>query len=118
MKSSIAKLISLAIAVTGTSMANANESVYPAHLENDLVNICEATKKNNLVKFKRAVKASRLNYRVVEKGLVCNGVGVLKFAIENESKSTALFIARQANIDEQEVLARLNKSSGKMSLGE
>lgn len=110
--------MTLAIALSGTSTVFANSANYPAYFEKSLVNICKAAKDNNLVKFKRAVKESGLNYRTIENGLVCNNLNVLDFAIENSAKNTALYLAQKTDISKRVVLAKLNKSDNKMTVGE
>lgn len=118
MKTSIKLVMTIAIVLGSTSTAFANSENYPAYLESSLENICKAAKDNNLVKFKRAVRKSGLDFRTIENGLVCNHLSVLDFAIENRAKSTALYLAKKAYINKREVLAKLNKSNGKMTVGE
>ncbi|KXI27030.1 hypothetical protein AX660_02630 [Paraglaciecola hydrolytica] len=75
--------------------------------EKQLVNICKALQSNSKMKLNRAVSKSGLNYRSISKGLVCNGMDPVTFALRNNAQKTAELFARKGNLDYQTLLAKL-----------
>ncbi|RDV24334.1 DUF3718 domain-containing protein [Alteromonas aestuariivivens] len=84
----------------------ANATSYPAHLENDLIKICQAIKDNDVLDLKRAVKQSRLKYEALEKGLVCNGQDMMAFAVTHGSDRAGHFLAARLHKDSTTLTAK------------
>lgn len=74
--------------------------------EQTLIKICEALKSNNKGKLHRVVKHSYLNYKQISKGLVCNGMDPVTFALRNSATDTAELFARRSNMDYDMLLAK------------
>ncbi|MEW9799325.1 DUF3718 domain-containing protein [Alteromonas sp. CYL-A6] len=73
------------------AMAN----TYPVQIENDLVAVCDAIKDNSLQSLRKAVKQSRLSFRDLNEGLVCNGDDMLSFATRHNATFAADLIVRR-----------------------
>ena len=76
-----------------------------AELEHELVKMCELLKQDNPAKLKRAIRHSRLNRNTLKKGLVCNGMSAVTFALVNGATNNATFIAGKDGISKEEYLA-------------
>ncbi|NDV89711.1 DUF3718 domain-containing protein [Alteromonas sp. 345S023] len=70
---------------------------YPVAIEDQLIAVCKAIKSDNRLALIRAVKKTRLSYRELNKGLVCNGQDMLTFALTHNATSTSQLIARRTN---------------------
>jgi hypothetical protein len=86
------------------SLANANG--YPESIEKDLVAVCEAIKEDNRLALHKAVKRSRISYKDLHKGLVCNGQDMLSFAQSHNATSTGDYLARRVNADKSILTAK------------
>ena len=99
----LATIISSGLFLAGTVQA---QHLSP-ETEHDLIKICSAIKSNSKLKLNRAIKSSRLPPRTIAKGLVCNGLDPVSFALTNNAHSTAKSIARMGNNDYDALLAKL-----------
>ena len=86
------------------SLANANG--YPESIEKDLVAVCEAIKEDNRLALHKAVKRSRISYKDLHKGLVCNGQDMLSFAQSHDATSTGDYLARRVNANNSVLTAK------------
>ncbi|MDO6565529.1 DUF3718 domain-containing protein [Alteromonas sp. 1_MG-2023] len=86
------------------SLANANG--YPESSEKDLVAVCEAIQDDNRLALHKAVKRSRISYKDLHKGLVCNGEDMLSFAQSNNAISTGDYLARRVNAEKSVLTAK------------
>ena len=107
------KLIFAAMMTAGlgfSGMASAHNSLainnIDASTERSLVKVCEALKSNKRVKLIRALKDSRIRYKHIVDGLVCNGQDALDFAMSHGAKKTANMVAKRANVDLNSMLAK------------
>ena len=97
-------LVSMLVAgVAATGMANA--AIDPA-TERKLVKVCEALKSGSRLKVHRAVKQSRLGYRQIAKGLVCDGQDAINYALKNGAVKSANLVAQKGNVDIDTLLAK------------
>ncbi len=94
----------LFVAMAGIS-ANVNASMN-ASTEASLQNICHALKSDNKLTLNRAIKQSRISYKAVAEGLMCNGKSAMDFALLNNAKNTAGYLAKKANINIDGMLAK------------
>lgn len=91
------KLVILAVVMAGVSVSGmANAAIAPA-TEKGLIKVCEALKSDSRIKLHKAMKKSRISYRTIAKGLVCNGQDAVTFAMNHGAENTALMVARRAN---------------------
>ena len=74
-------------------------------VEDKLVKICEAIRDDNKVALRKAVKASRLSYRKLDKGLVCNGQDMMTFAARHNAIETSQYLARRTGQSENALTA-------------
>ena len=79
---------------------------FPVHIEKNLISICKAIKSNKPVAVHRAVRASRISYRALHKGLVCNGEDMLSFAVTHDATLSSNFIARKVKRDPRTLTAK------------
>ncbi|MBF7074669.1 DUF3718 domain-containing protein [Glaciecola sp. MH2013] len=73
-------------------------------LERKLVKICEAIQSNNRFKLKLALKKTHIKIRDVKKGLVCNGMSALDFALSENAFVVAKHLSPSLS---EEYLAKL-----------
>ena len=110
MRTSIQRLV---LTVTATSALLLAPSLHAAPmdaaLEKDLVNICEALKSDSKLALHRAVKKSRVSYRQVEEGLVCNGESAREFALTPNAPTTAGLLDKHARNNAGVLTARRYK---------
>lgn len=92
------------VAMVGVS-TNANASMRDS-TEASLQSICYALKSDNKLRLNRAIKQSRISYKAVAEGLMCNGKTAMEFALFNNAKNTAVYLAKKANIKHNGMLAR------------
>lgn len=78
----------------------------PSHVEASLVRVCKALKSNNRLQLIQAVKSSRIKYKTLADGLVCNGKSALDFAMLNGAERTATYLAKRASVDVDAMLAK------------
>ncbi|MCC2616622.1 DUF3718 domain-containing protein [Aestuariibacter halophilus] len=103
------KKVIIAIAATlslGTSAMAQATMKYDESTEQNLVNICKALKSGSVLDLKRAVKRARVNYRAVADDLMCNGQSAHQFAVSNNATKTADLLAKRANLDVDNMLAK------------
>ncbi len=84
----------------------AQASSLPEHVETDLVAICKAIKDNNQHDIYRAVKKSRISYRALDEGLVCNGQDMFSFAATHSADASNDFLARKVRRDPRVLTAK------------
>ena len=102
------KVILVSILSVGVLLASSAQANYIDPVtERSLVKICEALKSNSKIRLHRAIKNSRLSYKTVAKGLVCNDQDPVSFALNNDSAKTAKIMAKRAHIDYEALLAKL-----------
>lgn len=100
------KLVLMAVVMTGVSFSGfANAAIAPA-TEKDLVRICEALQSDSRLKLHKAMKKSRITYRTIAKGLVCNGQDAITFAQNHGATNTAELMARRGNVDKDSMVAK------------
>lgn len=99
---SLAGLIMSGLLLGGTAQA----APLPAHVEKNLIAICKAIKSNKPIAVSSAVKESRISYRALHKGLVCNGQDMLSFAATNNASLSSDFVARRVNRDPRVLTAK------------
>ena len=68
----------------------------PSH-EASLVKICEAIQTNSKRKLRNAIKSSGIPSRAINKGLVCNGLDTVSFALSSGANKTADFLVAKGN---------------------
>lgn len=102
-KAILVSILSAGVLLAGSVQANYIDPV----TERNLVKICEALKSNSKIRLHKAIKNSRLSYTKVAKDLVCNGENPVTFALKNDSNKTAKLMAKKANMDYDELLAKL-----------
>lgn len=66
--------------------------------EDRLVSVCKALKSDSSIKLNRALKRSRTSHHDVAKGLVCNGMNSLAFAIQHKAYHNASYLAEKADV--------------------
>ena len=96
-------IISSGLFLTGTAQA---DYISPA-TEKSLVKICSAIKSNSKLKLHKAIKRSGIHARSIAKGLVCNGLDPVSFALANKAVNTAKVMARKGGEDFDALLAKL-----------
>jgi len=99
----LATIISTGLFLGGTAQAQ----ILSPENEQSLIKICSAIKSNNNWKLHKAIKSSRLDARNIAKGLVCNGQDPVSFALTKNATKTAKLMARIANVEYDELLAKL-----------
>ncbi|WP_040521525.1 DUF3718 domain-containing protein [Aliiglaciecola lipolytica] len=97
--------VAFVLGAFATHSANAATSFTPTQ-EASLVKICKALKSDSRIKLNNAIKSSNLSYKLVANGLMCNGKSALEFAVMHEAQKTAGLLARKANINYDEMLAK------------
>lgn len=97
-------LVSTIIAgVFASGMANA--AIDPS-TEAKLVKVCKALKSDSRLQVHKAIKQSRLGYRQIAKGLVCDGQDAINYALSNGAVKSASLVAQKANVDIDGLLAK------------
>ena len=100
-------LISTIIAAGTLLMGNAQASYIDPVIESKLVKVCEAIKSDSKLKLHAAIRDSGLRTKQVTNGLVCNGYDPVTFAIVNDAVKTAKYLAKQSNVNYEELLVKL-----------
>ena len=105
------KLVLVSIAVAGFGLAGVSSTAAAApaidsSTEYRLVKVCKALKSNSRLQLAKAVKQSGYTYRMLAKGLVCNGKDAVEFAMFNGAESTANLFARKGRINIDGMLAK------------
>lgn len=75
------------------NLAQAKPKSMDKSLENKLVNICEALKTDNKLKLKRAIRKSGFKEHNIKRGLVCNGMDPITFALSENANVNAEYLA-------------------------
>ena len=104
-----AALAGLLLSVLATSSVQAANNITLASAsssEANLIRVCKALKSNSKLQLHKAVKRTRVGYRQIAKGLVCNGKSAFDFAQEHNADKTASLIARKGNLTEDGLLAK------------
>jgi len=102
-------LAGLLFTVLATSNAQAASNITLASAsssEANLVRVCKALKSNSRLQLLKAVKRTRVGYREIAKGLVCNGKSAYEFAQLHNADKTAGLLARKGNLNEDGMLAK------------
>lgn len=87
-------LITLFLAVVSiNSGAHAQMVREGTQLEKDLIRICKAIKSDRKLRIKQAIKKSGVQPKAIAKGLSCNGMDPISFAIHNDAKKSADYFA-------------------------
>ena len=102
------KLMAIAFttAALGLSMQVQAAPQMDKHLEKQLVQVCEALQSNKRLKLFRVMKENNFSYRTIAKGLRCNGVDAVTFALQHDADETANMVAKRANVDLDSMLAK------------
>jgi hypothetical protein len=102
------KLLISTIITTGILLAgNAQASKIDPATESNLVKICEAIKSDSALKLHTAIRDSGLRTKQISNGLVCNGHDPVSFAMVNDAKNTAKYLAKKSNDNYENLLAKL-----------
>ena len=99
----ISTIITAGILLAGNAQASNINSV----TEGNLVKVCNAIKSDSLIKVKVAVQESGISIREIADGLVCNGFDPVSFALANDAEKTAKYMAKNSNVNHQELVAKL-----------
>ncbi|MCW8106927.1 DUF3718 domain-containing protein [Alteromonas ponticola] len=105
MKKHIA-LITTLFATAGLTMTSVTVSAKSIPYEAELKKVCYAIASGNKLKFNRAIKNSRIKFRELNKGLLCNGQDMLTFAGNYKSPSLYASIERRAGTKTQTLTAK------------
>lgn len=95
-----------AILVCGFSSFTYAEPKIPSHMENDLIQVCEAMRSDRRIRLLRAVEQSRQSYGALAKGLKCNGASPIEFALDHNAEVTAKMFAAKTGVDIQGLLVK------------
>jgi hypothetical protein len=102
------KLLLSTIITAGILLAgNAQAKYIDPVTESKLVKVCEAIKSDNTLKLHTAIRDSGIRTKKISNGLVCNGYDPVSFAIANDAKNTAKYMAKKGNVNYQELVAKL-----------
>lgn len=107
MKNFSTKLLVVGSVVFGL-MATSQAYALDSSTERKLVKICKAIQSDSKLQLHKAIKQSRLGYRQVAQGLVCNGKSAMEFAYYHNANNAAGLLARKANIKNSAMLAKVN----------
>ncbi|MFT6249706.1 MAG: hypothetical protein ACJAZQ_002925 [Cognaticolwellia sp.] len=99
----ISSIITAGILLAGNAQASNLDSV----TENNLVKVCEAIKSDSTLKLHTAIRNSGITIKAISNGLVCNGYDPVTFAIVNDAKNTAKYMAKKSNINYEQLVAKL-----------
>lgn len=99
----LGSILTAAIVLTGTVQAK----IIDKHTEANLIKICEAIKSDSKIHLYKTIKRSGISARAISKGLVCNGYDPVTFAIVNDAKKTAKYLALKGGKEYAERLAKL-----------
>ena len=99
-------VVVLSTVVLGLSAQVQAGPILDTHLEQHLVNICQALQSDNKLRLRHAIRQSGLTYRSVAKGLRCNGVDAMTFAIQNNANDTANMVVAKGRIDFNSLVAK------------
>ncbi len=94
MKKHIA-LITTLLAAGGLTMTTMSASAKSIPYQADLEKICYAIASGNKLRFNLAVKKSRIKFKELNRGLLCNGQDMLTFAGSYKSPSMYALIERR-----------------------
>jgi hypothetical protein len=88
-----ATLITLLAASTG---AQAGSTKLSKSQINDLVNICEALKSDSKLNIRQAIWRSGISKKVVRKGLQCNGMDAVTFALSHDANKSVGYLVGES----------------------
>lgn len=77
------------------------------NMEEKLVKVCEALQSDSRIRLKQAMSNVPAGYKEIARGLVCNGMDAISFALHNKAEKTAKFLANRSHIDYDELVAKL-----------
>lgn len=100
-------IVGIAITVSIFLTAGVQAKYIDKYTEKKLVQVCKAIKSDSRVKLNRAIKDSGISAKALGRGLVCNGYDPVTFAIVNGSQITGKHIAVKANLNYDELFAKL-----------
>ncbi len=87
-------LMLLALFIAGNS-AQAGTTYIDKGLEKNLVKICKALKSDSKMKIKHAIENTHIRKEAVLRGLVCNGMTPLTFALSHNANESAQYLVGQ-----------------------
>jgi hypothetical protein len=102
-KTLISTIITAGILLAGNAQASNIDSV----VEGKLIKVCEAIKSDSLIHVNTAVRNSGIAMTLIANSLVCNGYDPVSFALANDAKKTAKYMAKNSNGKHQALLAKL-----------
>lgn len=102
----IVAVITSASFIIPVTSSNAIAATYPGWLENSLVSVCHAIRKDDTRALKNAVRDSRVSLKVLHEGLVCNGEDMMSFAERHRAMDTSELIARRLKLQDETLTAR------------
>ncbi|MCP4863215.1 MAG: DUF3718 domain-containing protein [Alteromonas sp.] len=101
-----ALLAGTAVVATFGGISSVQANPIPESLEKKLVAVCQAIKDNNRLELNKAVRDSKVSYRRLARGLVCNGMDMYTFAMQHGADNTLALIAERTNLEKQILLAK------------
>lgn len=103
------KLAIIAVVMAGIGVSSTAQAAIEPATERDLERVCKALKTNSKLQLKRALTRTRIGYRAIAKGLVCNGQDALTFAMAHGATDTATMVAKRANLDPNQMFAKIKQ---------
>lgn len=76
------------------STASFSSHAMDKYVENALIDVCQSTLKNNVMRFREAVKSYNLHEKTVAMKVVCNGEDIIDFAEKYGAYKTAARLER------------------------
>ncbi len=92
----------MGLAVSGQSFAADKD-----YIEQALVDVCKAIQSGNRLNLNKTLKEYRLNYRVIQEKLVCNGQDPITFARNSGAMDSATLIAKRSGLPSDEMMAQV-----------
>lgn len=89
--------------LSGLAQAKSRHSAY----EEKLVAVCVALKDNKKMALRKAVENLHVGYKNIARGLKCNGMDPITFALSHNAKDVAQFVANRSDVDYDDMLAKL-----------
>ncbi len=105
MKKHIA-LITTLFAAGGLMMTTMSASAKAIPYEAELKKVCYAIASGNKLRFNLAVKNSRIKFRELNRGLLCNGQDMLTFAGSYKSAEMYALIERKTGANSRSLTAK------------
>ena len=91
------KVMTTALAITTTILLAGTSFTSQAmnpYVESALVDVCKATKSNNVFRYKNTIKSYHLKEKVVALKVMCNGEDIIDFAEKYGANRTAAKLQR------------------------